>query len=154
MEYGKLPDSFKKWGKDLGYADEQLITFLGDMDSGKKNIKDMDTRIKSASQSTSKFGKVTSTLKNVGGMLGSSLLNAGVGMLAGVAIQGVVTLIDNYIHRQEKMIAKGKEAKNSIDETFAEFSKGKNTLDTLGQSFADNADDIETTGDAIDSIAI
>ena len=153
MEYGKLPDSFKKWGKDLGYADEQLITFLGDMDSGKKNIKDMDTRIKSASQSTSKFGKVTSTLKNVGGMLGSSLLNAGVGMLAGVAIQGVVTLIDNYIHRQEKMIAKGKEAKNSIDETFAEFSKGKNTLDTLGQSFADNADDIETTGDAIESVA-
>lgn len=143
MEYGKLPDSFKKLGKDLGYADEQLITFLGDM----------DTRIKSASQSTSKFGKVTSTLKNVGGMLGSSLLNAGVGMLAGVAIQGVVTLIDNYIHRQEKMIAKGKEAKNSIDETFAEFSKGKNTLDTLGQSFADNADDIETTGDAIESVA-
>lgn len=153
MEYGKLPDSFKKWGKDLGYADEQLITFLGDMDSGKKNIKDMDTRIKSASQSTSKFGKVTSTLKNVGGMLGSSLLNAGIGMLAGVAIQGVVTLIDNYIHRQEKLIAKGKEAKSSIDETFAEFSKGKNTLDTLGQSFADNADDIETTGDAIEGVA-
>ena len=114
----------------------------------------MDTHIESASKTTSKFGKVTSTLKNVGGMLGSSLLNAGIGMLAGVAIQGVVTLIDNYIHRQEKMIAKGKEAKSSIDETFAEFSKGKNTLDTLGQSFADNADDIETTGDAIDSVYV
>ena len=22
------PDSFKKWGKDLGYADEQLITLF------------------------------------------------------------------------------------------------------------------------------
>lgn len=87
-------------------------------------------------------------------MLGSSLLNAGIGMLAGIAIQGVVTLIDNYIHRQEKMIAKGKEAKSSIDETFTEFSKGKNTLDTLGQSFADNADDIETTGDAIESVYV
>ena len=137
----------------MGYADKELITFLGDVDSGKKNIKDMDTHIESASKSTSKFSKATSTLKNVGGMLGSSLLNAGIGMLAGVAIQGVVTLIDNYIHRQEKMIAKGKEAKSSIDETFTEFSKGKNTLDTLGQSFADNADDIETTGDAIESVA-
>lgn len=154
MSDADRPDSFKKWGKDLGYADEQLITFLGDIDSGKKTIKDMDTHIESASKTTSKFGKVTSTLKNVGGMLGSSLLNAGIGMLAGVAIQGVVTLIDNYIHRQEKMIAKGKEAKSSIDETFAEFSKGKNTLDTLGQSFADNADDIETTGDAIDSVYV
>lgn len=153
MSDADRPDSFKKWGKDLGYADEQLITFLGDIDSGKKTIKDMDTHIESASKTTSKFGKVTSALKNVGGMLGSSLLNAGIGMLAGVAIQGVVTLIDNYIHRQEKMIAKGKEAKSSIDETFAEFSKGKNTLDTLGQSFADNADDIETTGDAIESVA-
>ena len=154
MSDADRPYSFKKWGKDLGYADEQLITFLGDIDSGKKTIKDMDTHIESASKTTSKFGKVTSTLKNVGGMLGSSLLNAGIGMLAGVAIQGVVTLIDNYIHRQEKMIAKGKEAKSSIDETFAEFSKGKNTLDTLGQSFADNADDIETTGDAIDSVYV
>lgn len=102
MSDADRPDSFKKWGKDLGYADEQLITFLGDIDSGKKTIKDMDTHIESASKTTSKFGKVTSTLKNVGGMLGSSLLNAGIGMLAGVAIQGVVTLIDNYIHRQEK----------------------------------------------------
>lgn len=153
MSDADRPDSFKKWGKDLGYADEQLITFLGDIDSGKKTIKDMDTHIESASKTTSKFGKVTSTLKNVGGMIGSSLLNAGVGMLAGVAIQGVVTLIDNYVHRQEKLIEKGKEAKNSIDETFAEFSKGKNTLDTLGQSFADNADNIETTGDAIESVA-
>lgn len=153
MSDADRPDSFKKWGKDLGYADEQLITFLGDIDSGKKTIKDMDTHIESASKTTSKFGKVTSALKNVGGMLGSSLLNAGIGMLAGVAIQGVVTLIDNYVHRQGKMIEKGKEAKNSIDETFAEFSKSKNTLDTLGQSFADNADDIETTGDAIEGVA-
>lgn len=147
------PEKWVDWAKSMGYADKELITFLGDVDSGKKNIKDMDTHIESASKSTSKFGKVTSTLKNVGGMIGSSLLNAGIGMLAGVAIQGVITMIDDYIHRQEKMIAKGKEAKSSIDETFAEFSKGKNTLDTLGQSFADNADDIETTGDAIDSIA-
>lgn len=147
------PEKWVDWAKSMGYADKELITFLGDVDSGKKNIKDMDTHIESASKSTSKFGKVTSTLKNVGGMIGSSLLNAGIGMLAGVAIQGVVTLIDNYIHRQEKMIAKGKEAKSSIDETFAEFSKGKNTLDTLGQSFADNVDDIETTGDAIESVA-
>lgn len=122
--------------------------------TGKKSWDDYETVVAKTSSTTSKFSKATSTLKNVGGMIGSSLLNAGVGMLAGVAIQGVVTLIDNYIHRQEKMIAKGKEAKNSIDATFAEFSKGKNTLDTLGQSFADNADDIETTGDAIDSIAI
>lgn len=153
MSDADRPDSFKKWGKDLGYADEQLITFLGDIDSGKKTIKDMDTHIESASKTTSKFAKATSAIKNVGGMIGSSLLNAGIGMLAGVAIQGVVTLIDNYIHRQEKMIEKGKEAKSSIDETFAEFSKGKNTLDTLGQSFADNADNIETTGDAIESVA-
>lgn len=147
------PEKWVDWAKSMGYADKELITFLGDVDSGKKNIKDMGTHIESASKSTSKFSKATSTLKNVGGMLGSSLLNAGIGMLAGVAIQGVVTLIDNYVHRQEKLIEKGKEAKNSIDETFSSFSKGKNTLDTLGQSFADNADDIETTGDAIESVA-
>ena len=93
------PEKWVDWAKSMGYADKELITFLGDVDSGKKNIKDMDTHIESASKSTSKFGKVTSTLKNVGGMIGSSLLNAGIGMLAGVAIQGVITMIDDYIHR-------------------------------------------------------
>lgn len=137
----------------LGDVNVEILDAAKSAQTGKKSWDDYDKVVAKTSSTTSKFGKVTSTLKNVGGMIGSSLLNAGVGMLAGVAIQGVVTLIDNYIHRQEKMIAKGKEAKNSIDETFAEFSKGKNTLDTLGQSFADNADDIETTGDAIESVA-
>ena len=139
--------------KEIGDVNVEVLDAAKSAQKGTKSWDDYNQVVAKTSSTTSKFSKVTSTLKNVGGMLGSSLLNAGVGMLAGVAIQGVVTLIDNYIHRQEKMIAKGKEAKSSIDETFAEFSKGKNTLDTLGQSFADNADDIETTGDAIDSIA-
>lgn len=137
----------------LGNVNVEVLNAAKAAQTGKKSWDDYETVVAKTSSTTSKFSKATSTLKNVGGMLGSSLLNAGIGMLAGVAIQGVVTLIDNYIHRQEKMIAKGKEAKSSIDETFAEFSKGKNTLDTLGQSFADNADDIETTGDAIESVA-
>lgn len=139
--------------KSIGNVNVEVLNAAKAAQTGKKSWDDYETVVAKTSSTTSKFSKATSTLKNVGGMLGSSLLNAGIGMLAGVAIQGVVTLIDNYIHRQEKMIAKGKEAKSSIDETFAEFSKGKNTLDTLGQSFADNADDIETTGDAIDSVA-
>lgn len=139
--------------KSIGNVNVEVLNAAKAAQTGKKSWDDYETVVAKTSSTTSKFSKATSTLKNVGGMIGSSLLNAGIGMLAGVAIQGVVTLIDNYIHRQEKMIAKGKEAKSSIDETFAEFSKGKNTLDTLGQSFADNADDIETTGDAIDSIA-
>ena len=134
--------------KDLGDVNVEVLNAAKAAQTGKKSWDDYETVVAKTSSTTSKFSKATSTLKNIGGMLGSSLLNAG------VAIQGVVTLIDNYIHRQEKMIAKGKEAKSSIDETFAEFSKGKNTLDTLGQSFADNADDIETTGDAIESIYV
>ena len=139
--------------KSIGNVNVEVLNAAKAAKTGKKSWDDYETVVAKTSSTTSKFSKATSTLKNVGGMIGSSLLNAGIGMLAGVAIQGVVTLIDNYIHRQEKMIAKGKEAKSSIDETFAEFSKGKNTLDTLGQSFADNADDIETTGDAIESVA-
>lgn len=68
------PEKWVDWAKSMGYADKELITFLGDVDSGKKNIKDMGTHIESASKSTSKFSKATSTLKNVGGMLGSSVL--------------------------------------------------------------------------------
>ena len=153
---GKLTDktNLSKIAQDLGNVNVEVLNAAKAAQTGKKSWDDYETVVAKTSSTTSKFSKATSTLKNVGGMIGSSLLNAGIGMLAGVAIQGVVTLIDNYIHRQEKMIDKGKEAKSSINETFAEFSKSKNTLDTLGKSFADNADDIETTGDAIESIYV
>ena len=76
----------------LGDVNVEILDAAKSAQTGKKSWDDYDKVVAKTSSTTSKFGKVTSTLKNVGGMIGSSLLNAGVGMLAGVAIQGVVSV--------------------------------------------------------------
>lgn len=156
MTTGK-PASWQAWGEKIGYTDKQLLTFLGDVDSGKRNINEMGTIIDNTSKSTSKFSSFTSKAGSALKSFGSSVLSMGANMLAGMAIgaaiSGVITLIDDYIHKNERLIEAGEEAKSSIESTFNEFSDGKSSITDLGKSLSDNADEITTTGDAIDVLA-
>ena len=156
MTTGK-PASWQAWGEKIGYTDKQLLTFLGDVDSGKRGINEMGTIIDNTSKSTSKFSSFTSKAGTALKSFGSSVLSMGANMLAGMAIgaaiSGVITLIDDYIHRNERLIEAGEEAKSSIESTFNEFSDGKSSITDLGKSLSDNADEIITTGDAIDTLA-
>lgn len=153
MNINDQPAVWAEWGHQMGYTDKQLISFLGDVDSGKRNISDMGTIINDVSKSTSKFSSFTSKAGSVLKSVGAGLANMGIGLLAGFAIDGVITLIDNIVNYQDKLIQKGEEARSSIDSVFDEFSQNKSSIDTLGRSFADSTGDIETTGDAIDAIA-
>ena len=63
------------------------------------------------------------------------------------------SLIDNVINRDEKLIEKGEEARDSINNTFKEFSNIKNTIDSLGSSFNESGEAITDTGQAIDNIS-
>lgn len=156
MTTGK-PASWQAWGEKIGYTDKQLITFLGDVDSGKRNINEMGTIIDNTSKSTTKFSSFTSKAGTALKSFGSSVLSMGANMLAGMAIgaaiSGVITLIDDYIHRNERLIEAGEEAKSSIESTFNEFTDSKSSITDLGKSLSDNADEIITTGDAIDTLA-
>ena len=73
-----------------------------------------------------------------------------------MAVMAAITLaakgIDYLIHYQDKMIEKGEKAKETISNTFDEFSSKKTAVNDLGKQFADSEKDITSTGDAIDSI--
>lgn len=96
--------------------------------------------------------KLTSGLKNIAGAVGSSLLNFGASMAVMAAITLAAKGIDYLIHYQDKMIEKGEKAKETISNTFDEFSSKKTAVNDLGKQFADSEKDIISTGDAIDSI--
>lgn len=157
--------SYMKWdaselvnyAKGLDIADESLINFLNDTSYAEKNLASYQSYLNKTSSITSKFSSFTSKAGSVLKSFVSSLLSMGANMLAGFAIgaviSGVVTLIDNYIHKSEEMIQAGEEARSSIQSTFDEFSSAKTSLTDLGKSFADNADDITNTGSAIDALA-
>lgn len=96
--------------------------------------------------------KLTSGLKNIAGAVGSSLLNFGASMAVMAAITLAAKGIDYLIHYQDKLIEKGEKAKETISNTFDEFSSKKTAVNDLGKQFADSEKDITSTGDAIDSI--
>ena len=156
-EIGKMtqgqPALWKSWGQEMGYTDKSLLTFLGNVDNGTAKITDLGDMIDKTSKSTSKFSSFTSKAGSLLKSFGAGLANMGTGMLAGLVIDGVITLLDNIINHQDKLIQKGEEAKSAIDDTMSSFTDSKTSLDNLGRSFASSTDDIETTGDAIDSIA-
>ena len=141
----------------IGGVSTELVDSAKAVRSGKQSWADFDATVTKVTKSTSKFSSFTSKAGTALKSFGSSVLSMGANMLAGMAIgaaiSGVITLIDNYIHRNERFIEAGEEAKSSIDETFSSFSDSKSSIDSLGKSLADNADEITTTGDAIDSIA-
>lgn len=141
----------------IGGVNQELINSAKAVRSGKQSWADFDTTVTKVTKSTSKFSsfiaKAGSALKS----FGASVLSMGANMLAGFAIGAVISTaisaIDDYIHRNERLIEAGEEAKSSIEETFNAFSDSKTSITDLGKSLSDNADDIKTTGDAIDSLA-
>lgn len=133
------------------------------MDESKKStilagdaMKEYEASIASASSkagtAATVTSKLTSGLKNIAGVVGSSLLNFGASMAVMAAITLAAKGIDYLIHYQDKMIEKGEKAKETISNTFDEFSSKKTVVNDLGKQFADSEKDIISTGDAIDSI--
>ena len=141
----------------IGGVNQELINSAKAVRSGKQSWSDFDNTVTKVTKSNSKFASFTSKAGSALKSFGSSVLSMGANMLAGFAIgsviSGVITLIDDYIHRNERLIEAGEEAKSSIESTFSEFSDGKSSIESLGKSLSDNAENIKTTGDAIDSIA-
>lgn len=154
LEDGYDPSSIK----DTGFKE-----WINSMDESKKStilagdaMKEYEASVASASSkagtAATVTSKLTSGLKNIAGVVGSSLLNFGASMAVMAAITLAAKGIDYLIHYQDKMIEKGEKAKETISNTFDEFSSKKTAVNDLGKQFADSEKDIISTGDAIDSI--
>ena len=141
----------------IGGVNQELINSAKAVRSGEQSWADFDTTVTKVTKSTSKFSTLTAKAGSALKSFGASVLSMGANMLAGFAIGAVISTaisaIDDYIHRNERLIEAGEEAKSSIEETFNAFSDSKTSITDLGKSLSDNADDIKTTGDAIDSLA-
>ena len=141
----------------IGGVNQELINSAKAVQSGKQSWSDFDATVTKVTKSTSKFSTFTAKAGSALKSFGSSVLSMGANMIAGFAIgaviSGVISLIDDYIHRNENLIQTGEEAKSSIEETFNAFSDSKSSITDLGKSLADNADEIVSTGDAIDTLA-
>lgn len=149
-ENPKVNIDFDDFVKGGNLADETLVNFIKTTDNSNISLDKYQTHLKNVGKTSSTVG---TTLKSLGGSALSFLGNMGVMLAVSKGIELAVTAIDNYVHKSEKLIEKGEEARSSIRSTFDEFSKGKTNVTNLGKSFAESQDDIKTTNDAIDSVA-
>ena len=141
----------------IGGVSTELVDSAKAVRSGKQSWADFDATVTKVTKSTSTLSSFTAKAGSALKSFGASVLSMGANMLAGFAIGAVISTaisaIDDYIHRNERLIEAGEEAKSSIEETFNAFSDSKTSITDLGKSLSDNADEITTAGDAIDSLA-
>ena len=137
------PTVWQQWGQTMGYTDKQLLTFLGDVDSGKRNINEMGTIINNTTKSTSTFSSFTSKAGSALKSFGSSMLSMGANMLAGfgigLAIDGLikgVSSIYNYATHQYTTALENAQA------AAQEYESAQSELDSLNQKYDEQASKI------------
>lgn len=103
-------------------------------------------------QQQQKLG-ITSKLASVGMSALSMAGNALIGMAISFVLSEVISQIYELVHANEIAIENGEKAKNAITETMDEYNSKVTSLNSLGEKFVDDPKTIETTGDALDSVA-
>ena len=94
-----------------------------------------------------------SLITGAGSAIGGTALGAVAGLGIGFILDKGISLLDDFIHKEEKAIEAGKEAKDTADDIFNKFSTGKSSIIDLGKSFSDSKDDINSVDSAMDSIS-
>ena len=133
----------------MGYTDQALLTFLGDVDSGKRSLGEMDDYMQAASKSTSKLG---STLKNIGGSLVAGLANAVAGFGIGLLITGVTSLVDALVETDEEIQEAANTAKSNISTARSEFDSFESSINSVRERFIELSDGIKTSKNSIENI--
>lgn len=135
--------------KAYGVANKEVVDFVY---SGKGGLKEYETSIQSASQSTSKFATATSALKTIGGTLASTFANIAISYGVSLLIQGLATGIYHIVKATEIAIEKGEKAQNAIKEIYDTYNSKVSTVTDLGKQFASDTASIKTTSDAVETL--
>ena len=121
-------EDFDALAKAVGYTDDNFVKFLKDTNYSEKTLENYQQYMQKANSATSKF---SATLKSVAA-------NMGIMFAATLVIKGIAWVIDEVVHRQDKL---NDAASASIDE----YNALKGELDSI------NAE-LKTTQDRISEL--
>lgn len=118
--------------KSIGITDIRLRSYLETLDDGKGHIDNTSASTEGLSNYLEKSGNMFN-FATIKATLFNAALNAGIFLVASLAIQGIVKALDNYIHRVEK-------ARERTDELFDEFKQMNDTLANHKKTVSELAD--------------
>ena len=131
-------DSLEKFKKQSADAKNGIADYAVSLGDATGSYEDYTKYVKEANEAQKKLTlgqKAASAAKSFGSSLLSNALNIGTGMLAGVAISGVISLIDSWVHRSENLIEAGKQAESEIQSLNQEYGNHKTTVDSVVDSY-------------------
>lgn len=143
-------EKLKKAGDTAGLANftqnlpsKDLKEFFSSVQTGEKHISTLPSFVDDCTKSFGSFrdklsglgGKTVSVLKGLGVGLAKTALNFGVFMLADLAIGAAAKGIDNFVHRSEKLIEKGNDAKKTIIGINDAYKKSSDSLKANSESY-------------------
>ena len=131
-------DSLEKFKKQSADAKNGIADYAVSLGDATGSYEDYTKYVKEANEAQKKLTlgqKAASAAKSFGSSLLSNALNIGTGMLAGVAISGVISLIDSWVHRSENLIEAGKQAESEIQNLNQEYGNHKTTVESVIDSY-------------------
>ena len=96
-----------------------------------------------ASTSGFTFSVLQSKIALMGMQVAATLANAAISVGLSFAIQGIITLIDNCIHKSENLIEAGETAKEEIDSLSSSFKSVDSLVSGSGKEFAKLAQGVD-----------
>lgn len=135
----ELITSADELGNVLGFTSDSFYQFAKSADMSGDLLTQYQSYLKSTAKQTTLLSSVTqkagSFIKNIG----ASVLSFGANMVASMAISSVITgaisLIDDAIHRTERLIEAGDEARSKISDIDAEYNEKKTFNDEKVERF-------------------
>lgn len=128
---GLTTDEFNKSVKE---SNGSLGTYLSSLNGAKAS---MSGYIKSL---------VSAKLSTIALSVASAALNAAITFGISIAIQAVITLISELVHREEKLIEKSEEAKNAIQSINDKLKEDSKIVNDTAERFATLAQKVEDLG--------
>ncbi|MDE5938750.1 MAG: hypothetical protein K2H37_06690 [Lachnospiraceae bacterium] len=126
----------------IGDCDDTALSYFKTLDDGNGTINNQAASLEGLSQHLGKAGNGFSTAALKTTLLNSAL-NAGIFMLASVAIQAIATGIDNYIHRVDN-------ARERTAELFDEFQQRNDTLSSHKKTVSESASRYDQLSKGVD----
>lgn len=109
-----------QYAQKIGYTDKQLLTFLGDVDSGKKKIGDIGKELGAAGTASQEFGEA----------LKGAVINMGAMLVVMVVMKGAMTIFDKLnvtTEEQQEIVDDLTEKVKGLKDEYNELS-GNNNL--------------------------
>ena len=79
----------------------------------------------------------------------NAVLNVGIGLLVGMAINGIIKLADTWIHRNERLIESANELSASYKQALDDISSSLSRVNSLKEEFAELSKGVDNFGNNV-----